>query len=156
MAMRQRRHIQTGMQRRVFALNASHLLLFLLVLFLLFFCVGVQKFLVQLIDVGEFEALPSFQMLFAKLVSQIFLTSVMEEGANIHFVAASAVTLNALVFFWVVETLDSRVALVALDSIFAVVPTHAILKSFAVFWSIPEEIVGSAEITCVVCVNAAF
>lgn len=80
----------------------------------------------------------------------------MEEGANVHFVAAGAVTLNAFVFFWMVETLDSRVAFVALDSIFAVVPTHAVLKSFAVFWGVPKEIVGSAEITCVVCVNAAF
>ncbi len=80
----------------------------------------------------------------------------MKEGTDVHFVASRAVAFDSLIFFWVIKALNCRMALIALDATLTIIPAHAILKSFTVFGSIPEQVVGSAEIAGVMCVNAAF
>lgn len=79
-----------------------------------------------------------------------------EEGADVHLVAAGSVALDALVFVRVVQSFHSRVALGALDATLAVVPAHAVLERLAVLWRILKQVRRAAEISRVVRINAAF
>ena len=51
----------------------------------------------------------------------------MKKCTDVHLVAAGAVTLDTLILVWVVQTLDRRMTLGALEAMLAVVPPHAVL-----------------------------
>ncbi len=87
---------------------------------------------------------------------KILFASIMIKRTDVHFVASRAVAFDSFVLFWVIQALNCGVALIALDATLTIVPAHAILKCFTVFGGIPEQVVGSAEIAGVMCVNAAF
>ena len=93
-------------------------------------------------------------MLLAKLVRKALLPLSVEESANVHLVATGAGTLDALIFVWVVETLDGSVALGAFEAALAVFPSHAVLKRLAILWGVLEHVWRSAEISCMMRVDA--
>ena len=66
-------------------------------------------------------------MLLTKLVRQALLSLIVKKCTDVHLVAAGAVTLDTLILVWVVQTLDRRMTLGALEAMLAVVPPHAVL-----------------------------
>lgn len=66
-------------------------------------------------------------MLLTKLVRQALLSLIVKECTDVHLVAAGAVALDTLILVWVVQTLDRRMTLGALQTMLAVVPPHAVL-----------------------------
>ena len=80
----------------------------------------------------------------------------MVESTNVHLVAARAVTLDAFVFLRMIEPLDRRVALVALQALLAVVPAHSRLQGVAVLGGVLEQVGWSSEVSRVMRVDATF
>ena len=125
-------------------------------LFLLLLRVNFEQGLVEVVDVGQLGPLARLYMLLAELVGETLLPGAVIKRADVHLVAARTVALNAFVLFGVVESLDCRVALAALDALIAVVPPEAILESFAVFRGILDEVWRPSEVSRVVGEDAAF
>ena len=121
---------------------------------LLLLGVGHEQLGVQLVHVRQLVALALLEELLAEFVRVALLPSVMEEGANVHLVAARAVALDALVFVGVVEPLNGRVAHAALDTARAVVPANAVLERLAVLGRVLEEVRRAAKVARVVRINA--
>ena len=95
-------------------------------------------------------------MLFAQFEGIALLAGIMVESADVHLVAAGAITFNALVLVWMVKPLNCGVTLVTFEATWAVVPPHTVLEVLAVLRSILKEIRRSSEIACMMGINATF
>lgn len=93
-------------------------------------------------------------MLFAELLCRALLASTVEKRANVHLIAASAITFNTLVFVGMIKSLNSSVTLAAFEPTRALIPSNTVLEGLTVLRGVLEQIRRTPEIACVVRVDA--
>lgn len=71
----------------------------------------------------------------------------MIESAYFRFIASASIAEDPLVLVRVIEPLDGRVTLGALESLFALVPTDSLYQRVAILSKVSKELRWPSEVT---------